>query len=225
MGKRARLFKSLDETPKWRAGLNPSSIETGVMQVNYKYYAGDKKDITFKEFLKASPAKTLLDYFSNHWDRIMGVHYETEAFEVLMTGKFNNFSEPEKTFKGGMDYLIFPLIARKLMMDVVKDIIDNNIKPRDERNFRPMVNSVKLLTWGILELLRHVIGMMVMTFVVLTSPLLLLADHDLVSKDYNKNIKERDNEKFYEVFDSGHSRQRDNKKNSEAFNSRQWYIM
>lgn len=147
-----------------------------------------KQDITFEKFLRANHAKTLSDYFSNHWDRIMGIHYEYEAHAVLEKAFFNTpittySPEVQDTFKGGLDYLIFPLVARKLYMDVIKDFIDFD-KTHNLKYDRPVINSLKLLAWVVLELMRHIIGFLVMTAVVISSPLLLCINHDQVTNDY-----------------------------------------
>jgi hypothetical protein len=179
----------------WHRAMDIKSKKSGVRQINYIFFEGEKEDTTFKNFLKSSPAKTLLDYYANHWDRIMGIHYESQLLDIVdyafLNKKFNPdaWGTAEKTFKGGMDYLIFPLVARKLLMDVTSNMIDTMQNGKDKSNAHPIIDSLKLMTWGLLEFMRHVIGLMVMTAVVLATPLLLMADHDLVSQDYNKQLK------------------------------------
>ncbi|NBX85326.1 MAG: hypothetical protein EBQ95_06955 [Gammaproteobacteria bacterium] len=181
----------------WHRAMDMKSKRSGVRQINYMFFKGEKEDTTFKNFLNSSPAKTLLDYYSNHWDRIMGIHYEPELLDIVdyafLNKKFNPdaWGTAQKTFKGGMDYLIFPLVARKLLMDVTSNMIDTMKNRKDISNAQCFIDSLKLIAWGILEFMRHAIGLMVMTAVVLSTPILLLADHDLVSKDYNKNLKAR----------------------------------
>lgn len=154
---------------------------------NENYSHPIKQDITFEEFLKSNSAKTLFDYYSNHWDKIMGIHYEDEAHAVFERAFFYTpityGPKVQDTFKGDLDYLIFPLVARKLYMDVIKDFIDFE-KTQNPKYDRPVINSVKLLAWVVLELMRHIIGFLVMTAVVLSSPLLLCINHDQVSNDY-----------------------------------------
>ena len=197
----------------WHRAMDMKSKNSGVRQINHnsikfiyekgtKMIRGDsspveKEDTSFKDFLKSSPAKTLLDYYSNHWDRFMGIHYESQLLDVVdyafLSKEFNSNARGtvEKTFKGGMDYLIFPLVARKLLMDVTSNMIDTIENGKEISNAQCFIDSLKLITWGILEFMRHAIGLMVMTAVVLSTPILLLADHDLVSKDYNEHLKAR----------------------------------
>lgn len=172
--------------------LNPIETRSGIMyrlnekqmEINPELHDTEMTDATVVDILKLAPEMhargTFLDYsklVSYTYNVIMGSHYDAN---LLGVGS-----------KGLLDFLIFPLLARKLMADT-------KLEEREESH---LVNILALCVAGALEFVRTLMGATLTAVLAITVlPVVFAVEHIVnyfAPESINVEVEQNDDAKSH----------------------------